>query len=369
MKLIAQVKLQPTPEQADALKRTLETANAAANYVSGQAWETQTFRQYDLHHLCYSTVREQFGLSAQVTVRVLAKVADAYKLDRKAKRVFRLTGGIAYDDRILSWKLPKLEVSIWTVDGRLRVPFVAGERQRQMLETRQGESDLVLVRDEWYLLAVCEVEEPTPHEVQGVLGVDLGIVNLATDSDGQTFSGAAVERTRQHYDRLRRSLQKVGTKSAKRKLKRLSGRERRFKSNTNHVISKRLVAKAKDTRQDLALEDLTGIRERTEPTVRKTQRSRHSKWAFGELRQYIAYKAALAGVRLHLVDPRNTSRACHACGCIDKRNRPDQATFKCVACGHSSNADCNAARNIRARALVNAPMVAPLSVAVTSQPL
>ena len=90
MKLIAQVKLQPTPEQADALKRTLETANAAANYVSGQAWETQTFRQYDLHHLCYSTVRGQFGLSAQVTVRVLAKVADAYKLDRKAKRVFRL---------------------------------------------------------------------------------------------------------------------------------------------------------------------------------------------------------------------------------------------------------------------------------------
>ena len=368
MKLIAQVKLQPDERQADALKRTLETANAACNWLSEQAWQARTFRQYDLHKLAYHAAREAFpSLSSQVVVRCVSKVADAYKLDRKTQRTFKATGGIAYDDRILRWYVDKGEVSIWTVDGRLRLPFVCGERQRELLRTRQGESDLVLVKGAFYLLAVCNVEEPTPGELKDVLGLDLGIVNLATDSDGESFSGEQVERTRQHYERLRRALQKVGTRSAKRKLKRLSGRERRFKKNTNHVISKRIVEKAKVTGRDIALENLTGIRDRT--TVRANQRARHGKWAFGELRQLLTYKAQLSGVRLHLVDPRNTSRACHLCGCIDKRNRPDQATFKCVACGHSSNADCNAARNIRARALVNAPMVAPLSVAVTSQPL
>src|SRR4030042_5412623 len=117
MKLIAQVKLLPTPEQADALRDTLEQANAACQFVSNTAWETKTFRQYDLHHKCYQAVREQFGLSAQVAVRAIAKVADAYKLDRKSKRTFKPTGSIAYDNRILSWRVQNQTVSIWTVEG------------------------------------------------------------------------------------------------------------------------------------------------------------------------------------------------------------------------------------------------------------
>ncbi len=123
MKLIAQVKLLPTPEQADALRRTLEQANAACQFVSNTAWETKTFRQYDLHHKCYRAVREQFGLSAQVAVRAIAKVADAYKLDRKAKRTFKPKGSIAYDDRILSWRLQDQTVSIWTVNGQTAHPL------------------------------------------------------------------------------------------------------------------------------------------------------------------------------------------------------------------------------------------------------
>ena len=152
MKLIAQVKLLPTPEQADALKQTIEQANAACQYVSDYAWESKTFRQYDLHHKCYQAVREQFGLSAQVAVRAIAKVADAYKLDRKTKRTFKTTGSIAYDDRILSWRLQDQTVSIWTVSGRLRIPFVCGERQLELLQTRQGESDLGVAWKQWLQL-------------------------------------------------------------------------------------------------------------------------------------------------------------------------------------------------------------------------
>src|SRR3990172_5162918 len=102
VKLAAQVKLLPTPDQADALKRTLEQANAACDYVSSKAWEAQTFKQFELHRLCYRDIRAAFGLSAQVAVRVIAKVADAYKLDQHARRTFKPAGSIAYDDRILA---------------------------------------------------------------------------------------------------------------------------------------------------------------------------------------------------------------------------------------------------------------------------
>src|SRR5207249_5064679 len=125
---------------------------------------------------------------------------------------------------------------------------------------------------------------PTPDEPQGTLGVDLGIVNLATDSTGETFSGSQVEKTRQRYHHLRQRLQKRGTKSAKRHLKKLSGKQARFQKNTNHVISKRIVQKAKANGQGLAIEELRHIRSRTEARLRHSQRSRHSNWSFGQLR-------------------------------------------------------------------------------------
>jgi putative transposase len=136
MKLIAQLKLLPTPEQANALKRTLETANAACNYISQVAWANRTFGKFVLQKLCYQDVRETFGLSAQMTIRALAKVGDAYKLDKETKRTFRPLASIAYDERILSLALPDSLISIWTLSGRQAIPFICGERQRAMLVTR-----------------------------------------------------------------------------------------------------------------------------------------------------------------------------------------------------------------------------------------
>ena len=151
--------------------------------------------------------------------------------------------------------------------------------------------------------------------------------------------------------------QKRGTKSAKRHLKKLAGREAKFKRNTNHVISKRIVQKAKTSGQGIAIEELRHIRKRTDSTVRRSQRSRHSSWSFGQLRQFLSYKAAQAGVPLHPVDPRNTSRTCPVCGHCTKANRKSQAVFCCVQCGHTDNADRNAAINI-SRASVMVPIVA-----------
>ena len=144
-------------------------------------------------------------------------------------------------------------------------------------------------------------------------------------------------------------------KSSRRRLKKLSGKERRFAHHTNHVISKQLVKIAQGTGRGIALEDLSGIRDRV--TVRRKQRATLHSWSFFDLRLKISYKAQLAGVPLVFVDPRYTSQACSVCGCIDKRNRPNQATFSCVQCGFAAHADHNAAVNIGRRAAINQPNV------------
>lgn len=365
MKLIAQVKLHTTLEQAESLRRTLEAANAAANYISDTAWQQRSFGQYDLHKLTYYIVRENFGLSAQIAVRVIAKVADAYQLDKRTKRKFRPHGSIAYDDRILSWQLDKQIVSLWTLDGRVKLAFVAGARQMKLLETRQGEADLVYRDGEFYLFQTCNVDEPDASDIDGFLGVDLGVTNIAVDSDGAVFQGKTVKNVRYRHRKLRARLQAKGTKSTLRRLKRLGGKERRFVTWVNHNISKSIVAKAKDTARGIALEELTYIRTRV--TARKSQRATLHSWSFAQLRSFIEYKARLDGVPVVAVDPRNTSRTCPVCGCIDKANRPDQSTFLCIQCGFSGLADYIAAGNISRRATVNSPNVSTAQTIVQRQ--
>ena len=195
----------------------------------------------------------------------------------------------------------------------------------------------------------------------GTLGVDLGIVNLATDSEGEHFTGAVIRIVRGRYHLRRQRLQKVNTKNAKRRLRQMRRRESRFQNDMNHCISKKLVQKAAVSCKAIALEDLSGIRERA--TVRHEHRYERHSWAFFQLRQFITYKAAQAGVPVHLVDPRNTSRTCSACGHCEKANRKSQESFLCQRCGFAMNADYNAALNIsrKERAAVNRPLASPLA--------
>ena len=355
MKLIAQVKLQPTEQQADALRRTLMAANQAANLLSSRAWETKQFRQFDLHHAGYYAIREQFGLSAQMAVRCIAKVADAYKLDRRTKRTFKPHGAIAYDARILRWFVRERQVSIWTVEGRHILPFVCGDYQATLLQGQRGESDLVYRDGKFYLLAACDVTSPPTQPVDNYLGVDLGIANIAVDSDQAIYQGKTVKGMRYRHRQLRRKLQAKGTHSARRRLRKLSGKERRFTTWTNHNISKRIVEKAKDTQRGIALEELGGIRDGV--TVRKAQRATLHSWSFHQLRGFIEYKAKRAGIPVVAVDPRNTSRTCPCCGHVDTANRRTQDKFLCEDCGYSDLADYVASVSIRRRAVVNQPNV------------
>lgn len=349
MKLTVAVKLTPTPEQARTLLRTLQCANDAANMVSEWVWQNRTFGQYAIHNSLYYRLRDEFGLSAQLVVRVIAKVADAYKLDKKRKRTFRRHGSIAYDSRILNWYQAKSEVTMNTLDGRIRLSYLSDERARRLLQNQQGETDLLYKDGQFYLAtAVNAPEPPTEGDPDGWLGVDLGIVNIAVDSVGNVYSGSTVKNVRYRNRRLRAKLQSKGTRAAKRLLRKRRAKEARFARYTNHVISKSIVQTAKAQGQGIAVENLGGIRDRV--TVRHGQRSTLHSWSFFQLRNFIEYKAGLAGVPVVAVDPRNTSRTCPLCGCIDKANRISQSKFLCTSCGYAASADVNAARNISSRA-------------------
>jgi putative transposase len=355
VKLVANIQLRPTPDQEAALRAALERCNAACNWIAQRAWETKTFKQFHLHKLVYAEVREQFCLSAQVTVRCIAKVADAYKLDTKAQRVFREHAAQPYDDRIFRL-LSDDRISIWLLNGREKIPYVAGDHQRKLLEHRKGEADLMCVRGKWYISCVCDFDDPGLLTPDGVLGIDMGIVNIASDSTGERFSGQEIEAKRERHAKYRATLQRVGTRAAKKHLRKLSGHQSRYQKHVNHCISKAIVAKAKRLHSVIALEDLKHIRQRAK--AHKEQRKRLHNWGFGHLRACIEYKAKMHGVPVVAVDPAYTSQACSACGVVDRRNRPNQEQFRCVACGHEAQADHNAARNIAGRVAVTRPMFA-----------
>ena len=356
MLLTVKAKLNPTDEQHSALLATMERFNEACNYVSSTSFNEQSFGKRTLQKQHYRYIRDTYGLSAQLAVRAIAKVSESYKGKghRQELHTFRPHSAVVYDQRILSFKSLD-SVSILTLEGRQLIPFSIGDYAQLEQRRVRGQADLILQKGTFYLCVVVEVEAETQYNAEGCLGVDLGLVNIATTSDGQHFSGEKADKVRTRYTRLKSALQSKGTDSAKRHLKRTSGKERKFKTNLNHCISKIIVGIAKDTKRSIALEDLTHIR--SQVTVRKAQRGRLGKWAFGQLRQFIDYKAQLSGVPTFVVDPRNTSKQCSECGNIDKANRKTQSEFACVECGHTENADINAAKNIASRAVVNQPIV------------
>ena len=190
---------------------------------------------------------------------------------------------------------------------------------------------------------------PPPVETDGFLGIDLGIVQIASDSAGNQYSGEAVKRVRKKVREHRRQLQRKQTNSAKKRLRKVSSRQSRFVRDINHCISKKLVATALSLQKALALEDLSGIRERA-GTVSRQMRGLLGNWSFDQWKQFVCYKAARVGLRVVLVDPRNTSRTCPECGYCDKANRKSQSCFKCIEGGLEANADFVGSRNLEARA-------------------
>ena len=368
MKLTLQTQLFPNADQAAKLQQAVEQFNAAAEWLAGIAFERRLANKFALQKIAYKELRERFGLPADMAIRCIARVVEAYKRDKDVRPKFRTRAAVPYSmGKNIGFKGPD-RVSISTLAGRVVVAFVMGAYQAERFGLSKGQCDLVLRSDgKWFLLVTVDVPEGAAIPSTDFIGVDLGVINIATDSDGGQHTGDDIETTRTKYAERRRVLDKAAAackrrgkrpQSIRRAKLRQKKREQRFRKDVNHRISKKLVAKAKDTGRGIGLEDLKGIRGRQR--FRKPQRARMSGWAFFQLRTFIEYKAQLAGVPVALVDPRNTSRTCPECGHCEKANRKSQAEFECRVCGHCSHADLVGARNIasRARAAVNRPMVA-----------
>lgn len=385
-KQVVQVKLLPTAEQALALAATLRAVNEAANWTSQTAFAHGVPREYALRRHTYAVLRTERKFCSQVAQLVIKKVSHAYaaisglikagRLQGKradkatAKPVaFRADAAQAFDDRCLSWRHDARTISIWTVEGRMRGIHFTGhtDHLKDVAAHRSGESDLVFRDGDWYLMATVEIADAELNaDAVDFLGVDMGIVNVATTSDGDNHAGAGLRHYRKRMAKVRAELQAKGTKSAKRKLKARARRESRAVKDTNHRIAKQLVTTAERTGRGIGMEDLAGIRDRVRLTA--AQRGERNSWSFHQLQAFIAYKAKRAGVPVVIVDARNTSRKCPRCGHTTRANRLDRDHFACVGCGLAGPADQVAAVNIRDRARMTWAFVNAPNVAHTPQP-
>ena len=362
MNITLQTQLLPDPTAAAKLKATVERFNEAATWLAGVAFDLRCSSKYDLQKAAYKHLREKFGLPADTAIRCISQVCEAYKRDKDVRPEFRRHAAVPFSmGKNVGFKGPD-RVSISTLNGRVVVPFIMGKYQADRFGWSKGQCDLVLRHDgKWFLLATVDVPEAAPIPVTDFIGIDLGVVNIATDSDGGQMPADKVDKARRRYGDRRRELQEAAAKrkqSGKRprsiRRKSAKAKEARYKKDVNHCTAKAYVQTAERTGRGIALEDLTGIRGRVVARGGDA-RNRLSGWSFLQFRSFLSYKAEMAGVPVASVDPAYTSQDCAECGHRDRRNRKTQAAFRCISCGHSDNADVNAARNIRSRALVMRP--------------
>ena len=388
--IIAKLKLQTTSVQFQALRATQMAYRDALNAVSRYAFEHgKMSNQRTLQREMYAEIRAKYHLPAQMACNVPRQVGATYKTlwtkvkqnaaHRQAGRTKKRYKGLDKPPKYVSPTLTynyhhdyslkeDAQVSILTLEGRVIVPYTAYSLHVALL----GEGAHIGAARLWYdkpkkqfyLLISLEIAraEPTPQDHAHVVGVDVGqrylAVSTTTEQHSNFYSGKAVRAKANHYARLRKRLQKKGTRSATRRMIVISGRERRLKQDRNHCISRRIVDA--HPQSIIGLEDLTHIREHPKrkhgkkATKKQRRANRHaSHWAFAELHSYIAYKALLTGSMAVKVDAHYTSQACPRCGYTSDANRPNKGLlFVCQSCHYILHADLVGARNIALRTLL-----------------
>ena len=351
------VRIETAPEQSRMLSDTCAAYLDCCNMVSRVAWEHRTISQKMLHHLVYRRLRDEYHVGAQMACSSMNRVIGNYRTIKEAhgspwaasQPKYRSSG---YD---LVWNrdysiLKDGRLSVSTLSGRIKLPVDWAHVPEAYRHGRFGTARLLNRNGKWLLLIPSTVELPDLAQPQQVVGVDMGVRFLATtyDSEGSTvfYDGKGVKRKREHYKKLRASLQKKGTRSARRRLRKIGRRENRWMRDVNHQVSKALVNRqSKPTL--FALENLSGVRSATEK-VRKRDRYVQVSWAFYQLRQMIEYKANKAGHSVVVIDPRYTSQTCPTCGLVRKANRRKKThEYQCSNCGYRSNDDRVAAMNIQ----------------------
>lgn len=388
--ITAKLKLTLTPEQKAALDQTALAYRDGLNYASAVAFDNgKTTNQAKLHKLVYPTLRERYGLPSQMGCSVSRTVTATYKTQwtkvkqnkaaKEAGRKVRRHKALDHAPRFVSRTLTYVHgrdmtfktgqrVSIGTLKGRIVVPYEGYNKHLAWIAAgaEVGESKLYYQksRKQYYLLVSLEVDlgEAKPDQYAQAVGVDVGqrYLMTAANPSGQALfvSGKQVRQRKDHYARVRRGLQQKGTRSAKRRLMALEGRERRFTADVNHCVSKEVLMRFPQS--VVGIEALDHIRDRTErrssaKASRKQKRAnrRRSQWSFAELHAMLGYKAPLYGSMLVKVDADYTSQQCLRCGHTSRANRPKAGLmFVCEGCAYKLHADLIGSRNVCMRTLL-----------------
>ena len=351
--LTAKIKLYPSPEQAAALQRTLSVLRDAKNFVSAFVFEHLVFHYSKLNQVLYYPVREQFGLRSQMTQSTLKTVLAKYQSVKSSGHPFTKISFSRFEYDLVwnrDYSIREQTVSVNSLSGRLRIPYESKGMEHWLSRGgRFGTAKLLCKNRKWFLHIPVTFEIEDPEAVTRIVGIDLGVNQLATvyDSTGKTlfYSGRPVKQKRAKMQALRKRLQACGSKSAKRKLKKLREKESRYVTAVNHAVTKALVSRY-GAGTLYVLEDLTGVRRATE-RVRTKQRYMTVSWAFYEFRKMLEYKAALTGSRVVAVNPAYTSQDCPVCGNRSKESRNRKThEYHCRACGYRSNDDRVGAMNL-----------------------
>lgn len=350
----AKVKLLPSKEQELQLVETMTVIKKALNYTSTVAYDNNKLSTMKkLQTLVYKELRQDYNLKSQMACNVCSIVAGTYASMKSN-----------HEDTLAIYKRSKLQysynrdysfltnglVSIGTINKRIKVPYITKGLEHYFDGSWEfGTALLVYKKGKFYLHISVKREISEPTNITNVIGIDLGMRFLATAIDSHnnhTFiSGKQIISKKAKFLKQRKDLQSLGTKSAKRKLKKISGKENRYMTNVNHCISKALVNFAnKDSL--IVLENLTNININTK--VHHNYRYYRMSWAFSQLRQMIEYKGKLNAIKVIDVDPRYTSQKCPKCGYTNKENRNKSThTFTCKSCNYTSNDDRIGAMNLR----------------------
>ncbi|GEM46798.1 transposase [Deinococcus cellulosilyticus NBRC 106333 = KACC 11606] len=390
MTLTAKLKLCHNREQKTQLDQVTLAYRDALNYTSQKAFEMEkTSNAAKIQQEVYKTLRERFGLGAQMACSVPRYVGAAYKtlwtkvkqskvareLNPKARRYKGLDNPPRFVSRTLSYQYQRdysfkkgQQVSIMTLKGRLVLPYEGYAKHLEFIANgaEMGTAKLWYskARKQYFLLVplTIELSDPEPSSHKQVVGVDVGMRYLATASNtsGKTLfkSGKATLRKAERFLKARKSLQQKGTRSATRRLVMLSGRERRFIADTNSSLAVQILKTFPQA--FIGVEELTHVRDRTErrsrPHSSEQQRKanrRRARWSYAELQGFLAYKAALRGSMVVKVDAHYTSQTCPRCGHCSRGNRPEKGLmFACESCGYQLHADLVGARNVGLRALL-----------------
>ena len=339
-------KLEVTPDVAPEINETLEMFADGCNRILKVAKDKKISNVTKLHHLTYKEVRVMTGLKANHVCQAIRRVCGNLKASYRIKQ-FKPTS-ISLDARTFKYEEELQVVGITLLDGRKKFKLSIGNYQRGLLKGYKPTfATLVKRKNGDYYIQIC-VDIPTQptSNTPKTVGVDLGRRSIAATSTGRTWSGKQLNEIRDRYSRVRAKVQSKRTKSAKRLLRRLSGRERRFQSWINHNISKQLVTEAKRLDAALVFEDLTDIRKSLNRQPRsKKERRKTNNWSFYQLKQYVLYKAAIGGVPVFFVPPAYTSQTCARCHHIHPSKGKSYRSgerFKCGNCGWKHNADVNA---------------------------